>query len=44
MDVAPVEIDADGRFKYILIKLTTGDEERYVVRGFATAEYHGKFL
>ena len=41
-DIPPVVIDANGRFKYILIKLTKNDEEQqYIVRGFASAEYHG---
>lgn len=43
-DVADVVIDADGRFKYVLIKLTEGAESRFVVRGFRSAEYHGKYL
>jgi len=39
-----VEIDANGRFKYILIKLKKSDEEKYIVRGFKWAEYHGLFI
>lgn len=44
-DIPPVVIDANGRFKYILIKLTKNDEEQqYIVRGFASAEYHADIL
>ena len=45
--VADVEIDATGRFKYILIKVideSGGGVYKYVVRGFDWADYHGKFL
>ena len=35
-----VRIDS-GRFKYILIKVSKNGEEKYVVRGYAWAEYHG---
>ena len=38
-----VRIDS-GRFKYILIKVSKYGEEKYVVRGYAWAEYHGNFL
>ena len=44
--VADVEIDATGRFKYILIKVideSGGGVYKYVVRGFDWADYHGKF-
>ena len=44
--VADVEIDASGRFKYILIKViddSGGGVYKYVVRGFDWADYHGKF-
>ena len=43
--VRDVEIDENGRFKYILIKVTDssqGGEFKYIVRGFDWAEYHGK--
>ncbi len=39
-----VRIDSSGRFKYILIKVSKNGEEKYVVRGYAWAEYHGNFL
>ncbi|XP_073242925.1 14 kDa phosphohistidine phosphatase-like [Porites lutea] len=41
--VADVEIDATGRFKYILIKViddSGGGVYKYVVRGFDWADYH----
>ena len=43
--VPDVEIDANGRFKYILIKVidNSGDGVyKYIVRGFDWAGYHGK--
>lgn len=41
-NIANVDIDASGRFKYILIKIKSVNNEKYVVRGYAWAEYHGK--
>ena len=44
--VADVEIDATGRFKYVLIKVidnSGGGVYKYIVRGFDWANYHGKF-
>ena len=46
-NVSDVEIDENGRFKYILIKViddTQGNVYKYIVRGFAWASYHGRFL
>ena len=40
-DISDVSIDAKGRFKYILIKLNLNDEEKFIVRGFSWADYHG---
>ena len=40
-DFESVNIDPSGRFKYVLIRLKQGNEEKYVVRGFEWAEYHG---
>ena len=43
--VPDVDIDANGRFKYILIKVmdkTQGGTFKYIVRGFDWAGYHGK--
>ena len=43
--VPDVDIDADGRFKYILIKVidkTQGGAFKHIVRGFDWANYHGK--
>ena len=42
--VADVDIDGDGVFKYILIKITDKKTSmsKAVVRGYAWADYHGK--
>jgi phosphohistidine phosphatase len=46
--IPEVEIDSDGTFKYVLIKVygATGsaspDEVKTIVRGFKWGEYHGK--
>ena len=43
-NVPDVDIDANGRFKYILIKVmdkTPGGAFKYIVRGFDWADYHG---
>lgn len=43
--VEDVDIDGDGTFKYILIKVsTTGDNptSKLIVRGYSWAGYHGK--
>ncbi|KAL9989514.1 hypothetical protein ACROYT_G004074 [Oculina patagonica] len=42
-NVSDVEIDANGRFKYVLIKVidkSQGGVFKYVVRGFDWADYH----
>ena len=37
-----VDIASNGRFKYILIKLTSSTgESKTIVRGYSWAEYHG---
>ena len=44
-NISDVDIDANGRFKYILIKVmdkTQGSAFKYIVRGFDWANYHGK--
>lgn len=44
-NVSDVEIDANGLFKYVLIKVidkTQSGVFKYVVRGFDWADYHGK--
>ena len=41
-DFESVIIDPSGKYKYILIRLEQGEQERYLVRGFGWAEYHGK--
>lgn len=44
--IQEVDIESDGVFKYILIKLTdrASTHERTVVRGYKWAEYHGNFF
>ena len=39
--VQNVDIDSGGRFKYILVKISDGSREKYIVRGYRRAEYHG---
>ncbi|KAK2193892.1 hypothetical protein NP493_6g03034 [Ridgeia piscesae] len=42
-EVEDVDIDANGRFKYVLIKLYHPDSEenyKYIVRGYKWAGYH----
>ena len=47
-NIPEVEIDSDGTFKYVLIKVygakgsTSSDEVKTIVRGFKWGEYHGK--
>ena len=42
--VSSVDIDDNGTFKYILIKLHTDDDKfKYIVRGYDRHEYHGKY-
>ena len=43
--VADVDIEADGVYKYILIKLFDkkgGGGSKVVVRGYSWADYHGE--
>ena len=40
--VSNVDIDSNGRFKYVLIKLYIENESKTIVRGYGWAEYHGK--
>ena len=42
-NIKEVDIDPDGVFKYILIKITdeASTHERIIVRGYKWAEYHG---
>ena len=43
--VENVDIDPDGRIKYVLIKLYHPDHEenfKYITRGYSWAEWHGK--
>ena len=39
--VENVDIDRSGRFKYILVKIIDGNNQKYIVRGYSRAEYHG---
>lgn len=39
--ISDAQIDSQGRFKYILIKLSTNGLDKHIVRGYAWAEYHG---
>ena len=44
-NLADVEIDANGRFKYVLIKVIDNSADvvyKYIVRGFSWASYHGR--
>lgn len=41
--VPDVEIDPEGTFKYILVRVKDGDAQKDIVRGTKTAEYHSKF-
>ena len=41
-----VEIDPEGTFKYILVtvQVKDGTEQKDIVRGTKSAEYHSKFI
>lgn len=48
-EIPEVDIDPDGVFKYILIKVSSPNEKgelqnKTIVRGYADCPYHGKFL
>lgn len=42
--IPEVDLDPDGVFKYVLIRVHSKTDESYVdiVRGYAWAEYHGR--
>lgn len=44
--VPDVEIDSEGKFKYILVKLKVkgGTDHKDIVRGTKSAEYHSKCI
>ena len=43
LDAIPdVQIDAGGKFKYVLIQLTIGDHKKHIVRGNKAADWHSK--
>ena len=46
MDSLPaVDIDSDGKFKYILIRVSDGQQEpRHLVRGYKWAAFHADIL
>ena len=41
--IADVDIDSNGRFKYILVKVMDeiNNSSKHIVRGYEWAEYHG---
>ncbi|XP_046860566.1 14 kDa phosphohistidine phosphatase-like [Xenia sp. Carnegie-2017] len=39
-EISDVDIDGNGRFKYILVKIKQGSEQKYIVRGYSRAAYH----
>ncbi len=43
-EIANVDID-NGKFKYVLIKIIDGknNKEKYIVRGYSWAAYHGLY-
>ena len=41
-EVADVDIEADGVYKYILIQVSDKKISKMVVRGYSWADYHGK--
>ena len=38
--VKNVDVDSQGRFKYILVKIKDGTHQKYIVRGYRRAGYH----
>lgn len=44
--IPDVEIDPEGTFKYILVrvKVKDGDVHKDIVRGTKSAQYHSKFM
>ncbi len=36
--VQNVDIDSGGRFKYILVKISDGSREKYIVRGYRAGQ------
>ena len=42
--VQNVDIDSGGRFKYILVKISDGSREKYIVRGYRRAGYRDFFM
>ncbi|KAF7241424.1 14 kDa phosphohistidine phosphatase [Varanus komodoensis] len=42
--VPEAEIDADGTFKYVLLRVERGADSRDIVRGSAAAEFHNHIV
>uniref|UniRef100_A0A8C2IP37 14 kDa phosphohistidine phosphatase n=1 Tax=Cyprinus carpio TaxID=7962 RepID=A0A8C2IP37_CYPCA len=44
--IPEVDLDPNGVFKYVLIRVNSKDDDSYVdiVRGYAWAEYHGRVV
>ena len=42
--VKNVDVDSQGRFKYILVKVKDGSHQKYIVRGYGRAGYHGTYF
>lgn len=40
----PVDIDPEGKFKYILIRVQSDTNEKYLVRGYKSESYHADIL
>ena len=44
-EVVEVDIDPEGRFKYILVKIRdSGNNTKTIVRGYKWASYHGELF
>ncbi|KAH9397728.1 14 kDa phosphohistidine phosphatase [Tyrophagus putrescentiae] len=43
-DIPEVDIDSEGKFKYILIKVAGGGKEKHIVRGYSWAPFHADIL
>ena len=44
-EVVEVDIDPEGRFKYILVKIRDSDDNtKTIVRGYKWASYHGELF
>lgn len=41
-DIPDVDIDSNGRFKYVLIEVNYMGSSKRVVRGYKWGDYHGR--